>query len=206
MSKLSRMFHGQSVTDPDWNEHDIPNIKSLIEWKLGYVSKNKEINDYIYRSFDQYCKSKKVATLSLYELYDTPKELVDLILYDYHYGYYGKEDKERESVHKRNIIKKDVFALFTNLRCLEIRTNDRTPFSFIALLSELQTACFPQIYIKTYRDNKKDTSWMLKEWVKSSEKWMTLYGANNLDISIKKKATKDVDGDWEDWIIIQKHK
>ena len=200
MSKLSRMFHGQKVYN--WEQHHILHIKSLIGCKLGYVSKNKEINDYIYRSFDQYCKSKKVATLSLYELYDTPKELVDLILYDYHYGYYGKEDKERESVHKRNIIKKDVFALFTNLRCLEIRTFDNTPFSFIGLLSELQTACFPPIYIKTSR--YRDTSWMLLEWDKSSEKWMTLYGANNLDISIKKKAIKDRYG-WEDWIIIRKH-
>ena len=187
----------------DWNG-DIPNIKSLIGYKLGYVSKNRN-NDYIYRSFDQYCKSKKVATLSLWH-FKTPKELLDLILYDYYNGIYAKFDKERESVDKRNIIKKDVFALFTNLRCLEIRSNDYTPFSFIGLLSEFQTACFPPIYIKTLRDRDSDTSWMLLEWDKSSEKWMTLYGANNLDISIKKKAIKDpIWKEWEDWIIIRKH-
>ena len=86
LSKFSRLFHGQWVRNPSWEESDFVIIKALFLWKLGKVGKNKKIKEYIYKSFQAFCDFQTAAKLDMLWIEDVPVDLRELMVYDYQIG------------------------------------------------------------------------------------------------------------------------
>ena len=159
-------------------------IKTLFDNILGKMTK-PTLDTYICDTFEAFRNNKKQIILHLYLLQrDANKEILDLIMYPLEKGTNKKLD---------NILRPEMFLIFTNIDTLIIDTVITHSISMICLLSLLDSYSVKKVIVKA----NGSTNWIDSLWSSDREILTTQYEMKNYDISMEKKSDSN-----EHWFLI----
>eukprot|EP01083_Nonionella_stella_P158226 514719_1 len=155
-------------------EDDIFVIESLVNDILHPKKGDKPFDEYIYSTFAAFIQSKKRITFHLQELKNANKEIRDLLLNELN------ESNVRTDDYRSNLFKKQIFAIFKNVRSIVIQTGKDQSVSMSELLSLIELG---SLDIVTVQVGCKSATWISELWKASSHTLERQYDDGNYVLS-----------------------
>ncbi len=191
--------------DGDIKRKHISVMTGLIKNILGEETMAK-FDDYILETFKCFLVSKEQMVVDLEQLYQFgKKEMVNLIMNEIEKG-----EKVRNSTDNKNLIKKQIFDVFKNIKKMVIISTSRWllkrwlssfSFSLSGFLGIIEKTSLEKVIVKAVVRTWKNDSWLSLLWKSSSSEIEKQYEQKNYNIGYKRGDGKRT-GWKEDWLEI----
>ena len=158
-------------------------IDSLIKLCLEKETNKVILPSFIVDCFRAFVKNKKEICLDMYKLCVGDAHVNKLLVHSLDNRYYDEEIK-RSDDDLSNVIRSDIFSLFTNARLIIDSTYDTYSFSFslIALLNAILETNLNEIIIKS--KEFRGFCWIKSVWDSDKEILKKEYAAKGYDIDV----------------------
>ena len=154
-------------------------LNKLFNYKLD-KTEEKEFDEYVLDTFRCYVSHKQELVISLDHMdYVKNKDRLKVIFYSLE-----KQDKIRSNDDYTNLMKKELFTIFTKVERMSITVNEYWTLSIYQLLIMIESTSLQQVKITMKIKSKK--TWLNVLWESSSQELIDKANMMNFNIRFKK--------------------